>query len=225
MIKIILGGVGSGKSITAIKDIIKTETNGKSLIFTNFNVRKKGIFRLKESHIIKNFGSEKKPDYKVNFEFWNDLIKKGIKFDIYIDEAHNIINARRSMSKWNILFNKWFTQIRKILGDMKEHHLIVISQRKNAIDLTVRDLAQEIIFCLKKEFKPINTEIEPNKFKLCPKTYIFLFHFEGMRMSQDFELFLMGSKTYSKITYFLANPFFKYYNSFQLLNFGEGSFI
>ena len=95
MIKIFVGGVGQGKTVTAVKEIL----HRKETCFSNFNVKCPYMTRLKKEHIISYEEQEgkKKPKMCVNWKFWKDETEKG-GFDVYIDEAHNIMNSRRAMS-------------------------------------------------------------------------------------------------------------------------------
>jgi len=128
MIIILLGGIGSGKSLSAVKEII--DTNQYAL--TNFNLMGiKNFHRIKFADIIK----KEKKGLKVNWEFWEDVRRKHKNYSIYLDEIHNIIHSRRAMSKTNILMSKWVSQIRKILSDSPNNHLYLISQTMRKIDV------------------------------------------------------------------------------------------
>ena len=215
MIKIIVGGVGSGKTITAVKHVI----NRKQKVFCNFELKNyPNHERLKIEHIIKEIITENprgKPTikYSVNWDFWKDLIKSGTKFDIYIDEAHNIINSRRGMKSFSICFIKWLTQIRKILGENENNHIYFITQRITSVDIVVRELAYEVIWC----FKII--KIVDNK----KNVYIFNYVFSGYNCLYLFNYFLETEQTYKicKRTYFYANSYFKFYNSYELIEFND----
>jgi len=215
MIKIIVGGVGSGKTITAVKSIIQR----REFVFCNFALNNYPDHeRLKVEHIVKEIVTENprgKPTvkYAVNWEFWKNLIESGKKFDIYIDEAHNIINSRRGMKSFSICFIKWLTQIRKILGESEKNHIYFITQRITSVDIVVRELAYNVTWCFKIE-KYINNE---------KKVYIFNYNFSGYNCLYLFNYFLETEQTFRicKRSYFLANRYFKFYNSYELIEFNE----
>jgi len=245
MIKLIIGGIGSGKSVTAVKEIC----DRKNHVFTNFDIKADNIIRLKTEHIIQeseNEKNEKKIDKTINWDFWNDYINTHGAFDIVIDEAHNVMHSRRAMSKWNILFTTWLSQIRKILGSNENNHLYLVTQRLKGIDLAGRDLCHEIIYVSKfyvtNDGKMIKTDAPdsiPNlrymntriktyngyKHKLLPQVFIMKHHFLGEYSVDKFEAFLDNGRTFDYRTMFLANPYFQFYNSYELINFGESVYI
>lgn len=193
MIITIIGGIGSGKSLSCIK-IIK---ESKNYPLTNFNLKNMKYHRLMLSDILKTLENEKKISYEVNWDFWNKQRKKD--FSIYLDEAHNIVHARTSMSLRNRIMNKWISQIRKILSDSPTNHLYIITQLPRMIDVTFRELTQVVIHCSKLEYKN--------------KVYIIQKFYNGFR---DYELNICSAKTY-----FLGNPYFKYYNTKELVKFDD----
>lgn len=86
-------------------------------------------------------------NYKLNADFWKN-IKEPI--NICIDEAHTILNARRSMSKINIIVSDWLALIRRVLGqtDSGFGELTFISQLINRIDIIAREMATNIIYTI-----------------------------------------------------------------------------
>jgi hypothetical protein len=130
----------------------------------------------------------------INFDFWNTALKKK-NFSIYIDEVHNYFHARTAMTKLNIWFSKWYSQIRKVLQDSEQNHLVLITQSLRKIDIDARELASIIIECHKYSANNI--------------VIIRLSYYDG---AQNYEL---GRK--SKIEVFEGNDFFKFYDSLELL--------
>lgn len=233
MIKLFIGGVGSGKSVSVIKEIL--DRNKKC--FVNFSTKVKGCSRLEIDQIIKEeiVGYKKNGDEitkkVVNWGYWNDLLEKGKEFDIYIDEAHNIMHSRRSMSSWNTLFTMWLSQIRKILGSSETSNLYLITQRVGGLDVSARDLCHEIIYMYKYEI-PLNawTHVLDRKNhkikKSLPVIKIVKHVFSGDYCIQNFMAFIMtGNKTYNYRSCFIANPYYQFYNSYELLNFGNGVYV
>lgn len=232
MIKLIIGGIGSGKSLSAVKEIVSRDCP----VYCSFDVKSKNVIRLKVEHIIKTeiIGYKKdgtpKKELKVNWDYWNEHIDEG--FDIMIDEVHNILHSRRSMTKWNTLFSMWLAQIRKILGQSEQNHLYLISQKAERIDVSARDLANEIIYVEKQtqaEFIDTNTYDSRNKRytrKLINKIIIIKHFFLGTYCLEKFYGYLNGddkSEDYS--TYFVGNPYFQFYDSYALTTFGEEAYL
>ena len=80
MIIAILGNIGEGKSLSIVREIIQK----KQYAFVNFNLKNlKNQHRIKFNDVI--IPAEKLKDYRVNWEFWNDVRKKNPIFSIYID--------------------------------------------------------------------------------------------------------------------------------------------
>lgn len=198
--------------------------------FSNIPVNHPKFIRLKVSHILIKITENKKIKYVVNWTFWQELINKREDFDIYIDEAHNIINSRRSMSNWNIHFNSWLTQIRKILGSSEKNDIFFITQRFHSLDITIRELCSSITYCRKivDKSKTITTITECGKKKEVPLNDVFILHatFTGELCSINFEHALFGQEHEQPIlSYFFANPLFKYYDSYELVKFGESDYL
>ena len=232
MIKLIIGGIGTGKSISIVKEIIDRDRK----CFVNFTVKFNKAERLKldmiTHDVIKGYDSKNRPIIKqeVNWDFWNQLKNNGEEFDIYIDEAHNVANSRRSMSNQNKNFNDWLAQIRKILGSSEKSNLYIITQRINGIDISLRQLCHEIIYMKKIELGiDIDTPILEHgkrKIKYLPVVLIFKYNFMGEFAYENFVNYLESNlKSYSYRSYFLANKFYKYYDSYELIDFGNGVYV
>ncbi len=192
MIIIILGGIGSGKTLSAVKEIV----DNKQFALTNFKLKNvENYHRLKISDILVK--DEKK--YRVNWDFWEDIRKKHKNYSIFLDEIHNIIHSRRSMTSVNIQMSKWVSQIRKILADHPTNHLYLISQTARKIDVDFRDLAQIVILCRKYEFGSI--------------VLIKQMWFEGM---QNYEF---GRK--KLMTRFWGNKYYRYFKTGELVTFSD----
>ena len=232
MIRIIVGGtVGSGKSVTAVREIL----NRKNTTYTNFNIKADNIIRMRTDMIIlsevintKRDGTEVK-QLKVNWDYWNKVKDEG--FDIVLDEMHSIADSRMSMTKWNVLFSQWIAQIRKILSSNEQYDLILITQKLENIDIRIRRLAYQIIYCTKVETRQFqDTQIYDSrskkiKVKRIKKVYIKLYYFNGTYCVDKFEAFLCGERTYNRNMLYLANPYFKYYDSYEILSFGDDTYV
>ena len=138
------------------------------------------------------------------------------------------------MQKKNILLSKWLSQIRKILGNTEKHHLFLISQRLGRIDLSFRDLLDTIIYNVKVQGKKrIRTEVVENgkhRYKNIPVTFIIQYIFTGENCVFKYNFFrdnprmARNMKMYRK-SVFLANPYFKYYDSYEIVRFGETVYL
>jgi len=192
MIICYLGGIGSGKSVSVVKEIIEK----KKFVFVNFELKNvKNYHRIKVKDILIE---REKNAYDINWSFWNEMALKYKGYSIVLDEVHNLIHSRRSMTSMNILMSKWVSQIRKILCDSEENHLYLISQTLRKIDVDFRDLIH--LFCVCKVVK-----IED-------KVWIKQYWYNGI---DDYLNGICKIKTI-----FLANPYFEYYDTKKLV-FGE----
>lgn len=228
MIKAIIGNVGSGKSLLATYKVL----NSQLPCFVNFNVRDDKTIRLKWKHLLK-YESNKKGDSvikDVNWDFWNKAINKYRDFHIFIDELHNLMSARRSMSKINVTVSKWISQIRKIMGSSEMSHLFCISQSLRYIDIYIRELISEITYCEKIQTDDlIKTRIYHKgkpKDVLMNKTFIKYMVFSGEDCIEKFDDFKYdGLRSWSRRYILLGNPIFQYFDSYELVRFGEGEYI
>ena len=157
MIRISIGNVGSGKTASEVREMALNKA--RRTYYSNINTKTiKNNVLIDPSMIVdKELVGEKKnkitnvvePVYKfkVNLEFW-----KGIKepINVIIDEAHSILNSRRSMSKINILITDWLALIRRVLGQTEsgEGELVFITQLPRRIDSLARDMATQIRYHL-----------------------------------------------------------------------------
>ena len=149
MIVIYLGNVGSGKTACAVREIMLNKAHRKT--FSNIVTR-----GLKNNKVIRpemiidkqQVDTKTKRDgttipvyeIKLNTQFWKDIDEP---INVVLDEAHTIINARRSMSKVNQIVTDWLALIRRVLGsaDSGFGSLILISQLHNRIDIIAREMA------------------------------------------------------------------------------------
>lgn len=153
MIKIYLGNVGSGKTACAVREMFLNENHRKT--YSNILVDLPHVIPIKASMIIKKTAvGEKKNkstgdttpvyEYSLNKEFWME--QKDEPKNIIIDEAHSIINSRRSMSTINIIVTDWLALIRRFLGQAESGYgnLIFISQLEKRIDVIAREMCNEV---------------------------------------------------------------------------------
>lgn len=233
MIRIITGNVGSGKSLTACARIIRTEQK----IFSNMKITSGNNTRLKFEHIIQTGITEdsrgKQKEVKlVNWDFWKSTLKKHTSFSIYLDEMHNIFSSRLSNTKNNVTLSRWLAQIRKITGSNENTDLVAITQEITRVDVVIRELCHEIIYCTKIVINNdiVNTQIRLNGrlvTKKLPATYILQTYFTGPGAVARYSRYRnTGDKSaYNRRTCMFANPIFKYYDSYEIIEFGEGAYL
>jgi len=230
MIIALLGNIGSGKSVSMTKKIVD---NNKPC-FVNFNLKHPNAKRIKKEHIVtSNVVRVKKNgepvlEHKVNWDFWNKARKELGDFHIAIDELHNLAHSRQSITKWNTLFSIWISQIRKLLGSSETTHIYLVSQRLGRIDVAFRDLIHIIIACYKQETKQVLRTVVNNKrkkeVKLLPVTWVYHYYFTGDNCVEKYQAFKYNrEKTYDGRTGFIANPYFQFYDSYEV--FGETAYL
>ena len=204
MIIIIVGGIGSGKSLSVVKELI--ERSDKSLAYVNFTTKGiKNVVRLTMDMIL-NYEVDKKgkrSPTSINFDYWANLRKENKSFSIYLDEVHNIIHSRQGMSKQNILLTKWLAQIRKVFGSAEKDHLYLITQRLGRIDVALRELAHYIIECDKV--------VKGKDVWIIKKVY------------QGVDGYNSGVHMFKSC--FKGNPFFNKYDSYEFITLGNENYL
>ena len=194
MIIIFLGGVGSGKTLSAVREIRRRN----QFALTNFKLKNiKEYHRLKYENII--IPAEKKSDYSVNWKFWEKVRKSHKYFSIYLDEIHNIMDARASTSVDNRILSRWLSQIRKMTSDNEYNNLVAISQKIRRIDVNLRELAHLFVEC--------------RKIEIGDKVYIWQDYFDGI---DNYE-----KDRHAAQIYFKAEPYYKYFDTKEMVQFGD----
>jgi len=228
----IIGGVGSGKSISATKKIIDSTFH----CMVNFNIKYPNVTRIRKDHVIMEevidtlkSGKEVKQK-KINWDFWNKQLKEKGEYHIFLDECHNLFHSRQAMTKWNTLGSMWISQIRKILGNSERTHIFLISQRIARIDIAFRDLMHGIIYCRKyidnnNLMKTMVYENGKRRIKMMPIIWIFQYYFIGDDCVDraDNYIFTGMKGLYNYRTGFIANPYFQFYDSYEI--FGETGYL
>jgi len=224
MIKIIVGNIGTGKTVSMVREIKRRQdifrragelglTDKPYLALTNFNLKEGLLYkRIKLSDIVKKVpyasttpSGKEKITFKdeVNWEFWDEL-RKNYYFDIFLDELNSTVNARDAASKLNKVVSKWLFQIRKILGTGEFTHIYIVTQDLDQIDINFRRMAHFVIGCDKHL---IDSEV-----LIMNTIYPSVLHFNA------------SSPLTNKI--FKASNYFKYYDSYDLVKFGdEGEYL
>jgi DNA-directed RNA polymerase subunit RPC12/RpoP len=82
-------------------------------------------------------------DWKMNQEFW---IKQKEPMNIVLDEVHNMMDSRRSMSKANVIMGNFMALLRRVLGAQHGNYgeLVLITQLLRRVDIIALELASEI---------------------------------------------------------------------------------
>jgi len=219
---------GSGKTISAVRQAFVEAERNK--VLTNFAIKGiKNHYRLKKGDILKDVSENpKKKEFEVNWDFWEN----NKNCDIFLDEVHNLINSRNSMSKENKKYSEWVAQIRKVWGSSgdqnylealkrmpnnlfhrlhqriysKSNNIFFITQKPRKLDVNIKDLVHVHIQCSKQKIKG--------------KTVIFQNHFLGNDNESGIEMMEYGAKP--KITYFTADPYFGKYDSYEII---KGEYI
>lgn len=240
MIKIVLGNVGSGKTAFAVREMSlnlghrKTYSNIETKLKNQVNITPDMIIHKEIVDYKKNRKTgEKEPlyKYKLNMSYWKSINEP---INVILDEAHTILNARRAMSKVNIIVSDWIALIRRVLGstDAGFGELTFISQLSNRIDIIARDMATNIIYVICHFMKTCelcgttwqeNSEM-PEGYIICPycashKIFkhdhkVEVWHFPNMQLFQVWHQF--GQKTFYK-RYFINDieKYFPLYNTLQ----------
>ncbi len=239
MIKIVLGNIGAGKTALAVREMALNLNDRKT--YSNIQTSLKSQINISPDMIIKREivdtktnrkTGEAEPIYKfsLNVDFWKN-IKEPI--NVTLDEAHTILNARRSMSKTNIIVSDWIALIRRVLGqtDAGFGELTFISQLSNRIDIIARDMATNIVYCICHFVKTCeecgatwkeNSEM-PEGFIICPTCksnklvkhshQVEVWHFPNIQLFQAWHQ--MGQKTYYKR--YIVNDIEKYFPLYNTL--------
>jgi len=169
----------------------------------------KNAIRLMKSDIVMENKDKK---LNVNWGFWEKQRDKYKDFNIYIDEIHNLVSSRDSLSKFSKVAMKWISQIRKICGSSETSNIFLISQRLSRIDVAWRDLLQGIIYCRKVADREL--------------IIIVRYHFltkGAVHCVDKFEAFQSGNRTWNYRDFFIANDYFKFYDSYEIL--GESAYL
>lgn len=242
MIRIFLGNVGSGKTACAVRDMYLSQKQRVtySNIITKFKFQKtimpEMIVKKELAKTVRRKSGETEAIYKysLNIDYWKDVIKKQKAINIIIDEAHTILNARRSMSRINIIISDWLALVRRVLGSTEAGHgeLCFITQLPNRIDIIAREMATQVryhVYHYKKTCKTCDhvwaehSEMPEPRLQ-CPRCGNFeikkfghnieVWHFANMNAYTGWKEF--GAKSFYK--HYIINDiekYFKFYDTLQ----------
>lgn len=237
MIRLIIGNVGSGKTAMAVRDIVLSRLPIHSNIETthiphNTLIQKEHIFK-KELVRVKKTGEEVFKTV-LNEEYWKELKTKKPAISVYIDEAHTLLNPRRSMSETNKVMGDFLALLRRIVGSTESGYgeLVLITQLERRLDVIAKEMATLVQYCICHYMKKCkkcgyacyeNNE-EPEKVERCPrcKSYAidrdnFIIEVRNFKNIDDFHMwFEYGSKTFYKKWYITdIHKIFPLYNTHQ----------
>jgi predicted Zn-ribbon and HTH transcriptional regulator len=242
MIRIILGLVGSGKTAHIVREMALNPSRRKT--YANIVTHglkdvvqiKRDMLMLKEHLRTKKDGT---PVYKYSFNkaFWQKTIKREGAINVVIDEAHTILNARRAMSRSNLIMSDFLAMIRRILGSTSSGYgeLTLISQLSRRIDPIAREMATNVHHC-KCHFQKTcmdcghvwneHNEVSEPRWT-CPKCgsatiqkfnhIIEVWHFSSMRSYDAW--FEFGMKTYH--SHYYINDIESYFNKYNTLQWDD----
>jgi len=228
----------SGKTASTVREMYQNQD--RSIVYSN--IKTKGIknnFLINKSMIVK----EEIIDYKkngqpiikqrLNKEFWQDVVRKHKGISIIIDEAHTLINARRSTSKLNVIMGDFLSLIRKILGSSPygNQELVLITQLERRIDCIAKEQATNIRYHVCWYIKTCrkcgcsfteNNEVPEPQFS-CPSCgkyalkkhghYVEVWHFQNNECFQAWKY--EGFNTYHK--HYIINDIEEYFNNYDTM--------
>lgn len=144
-----MGRLGSGKTACEVREMALNKFNRK--YFSNIATKMPYVETLKPEMIIKRelIGTKGKKDpqpvydWKMNQEFW---LKQKDPMNIVLDEVHNMMDSRRSMSKANVIMGNFMALLRRVLGSQHGNYgeLVLITQLLRRVDIIALELASEI---------------------------------------------------------------------------------
>lgn len=157
-------------------------------------------------------------EYSANLDFWKNLRKQGTAINVVIDEAHNIINSRRSMSSKNICIMDWLAMARRILGSVSGMYgeLVFITQLPRRIDIVALEMARKISHVVAHYF--VNCEDcglywkedseQPEQLPACPGCFSIKLHKSKMKIEvRDFP----SLDAYNRWNEFGEETFYRHY--------------
>jgi hypothetical protein len=230
----------SGKTASMVRFIALNQQD--VMTYTNIIIKKsiKNVVQINKDMIIKkeiarvDKNGKKYYNLSLNADFWKEQ-SKGKGVNLVLDEAHTILDSRRSMSKVNKIMNDFMALLRRILGGDGSNSLTLISQLGRKLDVNARELATSVHWhkchylktCQKcKTTIKEDNEREP-KIRNCPKcngfnfkkhnVYIEKWEFRNM---EDLDAWRdLGMHTYYR-HYFITDieKYFPLYNTLQWEN-------
>jgi ssDNA-binding Zn-finger/Zn-ribbon topoisomerase 1 len=241
-----LGKMGSGKTACAVREMVLAtddKTTFSNIILKGKKGKRKTIQISRKMIFGEKEVSQKRdgtPNMKVVFNspFWKATrtnYPDGI--NVVIDEAHTLMDSRRSMSSENVIMNDFMSLLRRILGDSGEGYgeLVLITQIGRRLDVNARELATSIHYhiahykrtCPKCKYNFWETNEVYLKPKVCPRCGYNRMT-KGSFVIEKWEFDSMdalnmwiehNSKSYLKHYYIMdIEKYFKFYDTYQWEN-------
>ena len=233
MIKLFLGNIGSGKTLSAVIEITKSNKTTYSNIITK-SVKNNVVISPDMIYNKEIIGKKKTGEIIYNLSLNEDFWRKKGNINVVLDEAHSLLNARNSNSKPTRIMLEFLALLRRILGSNSDEYgtLILITQLDRRLDVVARDLATQVRYhichyrkvCKKCGFYMDENNEMPELIIECPvcnnkflkkenfKIEIYLFN--NIENYQAWKYF--GKETFYR-NYYLTNveKFFDKYDTFQ----------
>lgn len=222
MIHIWVGNLGSGKTACAVRYMFLHQ---KEFFYSNIKNSLKNCFLLSADMILKKelFKTKKSGEdvfrFSVNADFWKKAKKP---CSVVLDEAHTLLNPRKSMSNVNVAVTDWLALLRRVLGEDSKGSgdLFLITQLPQRVDLVARELAVNVFYhvchfvkvCKSCGFRWAEDSDLPEQSKYCLRCNSFEVFKTG---------FVVEVKCFSDINSFFAWKSFGYrsfYKSFFVRN-------
>jgi len=82
----------------------------------------------------------------LNVDFWKKAVEKYGSINVVLDEAHQLFNPRRSMSKTAIIMTDFLAMLRRVVGSNSTGagELIVITQLERRLDIILKEMATAV---------------------------------------------------------------------------------
>lgn len=145
MIRIINGNLGSGKTVSVVRDMMLDRS--KLVTYSNIRTKLRNAMFIRPEHVItkQKFmdGKKEKIKLKLNIGYW---MKRKKPLNIIWDEIHLTASSRRSMSSVNQVFSQFVAMARRFTGMDETGYGTVtfIAQTERTIDLNIKELANDI---------------------------------------------------------------------------------
>lgn len=155
MITIYVGGIGSGKTASAVRQIMRSEDGRKTYsniqmidVPNNVVINRNMLLTEEAVTAIVNGRPKTKNKTVFNKEYWKKVIEEEKSINVCIDEAHTIFNSRRSQSAVNVAMTDFLAMLRRVIGSTEAGtgELILITQLLRRLDPVIREMANRVIY-------------------------------------------------------------------------------
>lgn len=236
--------MGSGKTACVVREMVLNTDEKTTFANIILKGKKHNVKQINRKMIFleTQTGTKKtgEPITKLSFnaDFWkNTRTNFPLGINVCIDEAHTLMDSRRSMSKENVIMNDFMALLRRILGDSGEGYgeLVLITQIGRRLDVNARELATSVHYhvchyhrtCAKCGYTFRENNEVYNKPKLCPSCgnrkmnkHSFVIEKWEFNSMDALDYWLdHGHRSYQKHYYITdIEKYFKYYDTYQWEN-------